>query len=245
MCGGFPSGIIQTGIFCARNTGKVMHGDVGRTGVVAMQATSVADSVANSASIFGDRIAGAASGALGAVDKGIMSIAEKAGCSEAVSKLAEKAGTNSIFGAVARKAVNPLLVGAAGIRVLKDEDQYAALIEETSAMGLMFGVEKLMKSQRNNFYKLAENAAVSVSEGVTKEAAQTAKNALEGAVNSGGIKKVLAGAAKKFSGLSKGKQTAIKVGLEILFVAGSIAGYSIGKNIGKKLSGRDEETSKS
>ena len=59
-------------------------------------------------------------------------------------------GANSKIGALAQKAVNPLLCVAAGVRVLNDEDQYAALIEETAAMSTMFGAESLMKYLRSS-----------------------------------------------------------------------------------------------
>jgi len=221
-------GIVQTGVFFLRNGGKVASGkDTGRVGAAAAQLGSLTDKVANTASIFSD----AAKSATGFIDKGILTAANKIGkegAVDAVNKFAQKSaetcGTNSIFGAVASKAINPLLVGAAGIRVLKDDDQYAALIEEGSAMSLMFGAEKLMKSTKNNFLTLTASS----------------DSALKEAINSGGLEKILAQTAQKFKGLSKNGQTAAKVGLGLLFVAGSIGAYGIGKTVGKKLSGRDE-----
>lgn len=225
MCAGSVDGIVQTGIFFIRNGGKVATGsDKGRIGVAGAQLGSLTDKVASGASIFGNEISGAAQSVLNTADTGILAIADKMGCADAAKNLAAEAGTKSIFGAVAQKAVNPLLIGAAGIRILKDDDQYAALIEEGSAMGLMFGAEKLMKTQRKALYSLADG-----SEAALKEAA-----------NSGGMQKILSAAAKKFKGLSKGQKTAAKVGLEVLFVAGSILAYSVGKKIGKALSHRED-----
>ena len=71
----------------------------------------------------------------------------KEGAADTLKKAA-KASNCSVVGTIASKAVNPLLVGAAGIRVLKDDDQYSALIEETSAMGMMFGYRKTNENQQ-------------------------------------------------------------------------------------------------
>ena len=226
MCATSIDGIVQTGIFFLRNGGKVASGkDTGRVGAAAAQLGSLTDKVANTTSIFSD----AAKSATGFIDKGILAAADKVGKTKAVEafaqKSAETAGTNSIFGAVASKAINPLLIGAAGIRVLKDDDQYAALIEESSAMGLMFGAEKLMKTTKNSFLTLTTS-----SDGALKETIE----------HSDGIKKILAQTAQKFKAMSKNGQTATKIGLGILFVGA----YSIGKTLGKKLSGRDEQASK-
>ncbi len=227
MCPTSVDGIVQTGIFFLRNGGKVATGkDTGRVGAAAAQLGSLTDKLSESTSIFGDTISGAAKSVTGTLDKGILAVADKLGKTEAVQGLAQKAGTNSIFGAVAQKAVNPLLIGAAGIRILNDDDQYAALIEETSAMGLMLGTEKLMKNTKGNFFKLTGCA-----DDVLKDTIEHSK----------GIEKLTAQAAEKFKGLTKGQQTAAKVGIGLLFVAGSICAYSIGDFIGKKLSGRDKK----
>lgn len=106
------SGIVQTGIFCARNGSKVATGkDTGRIGATAAQAASMTDKVAASgSSIFGGKIAETASAITEFADKGILKAAEKLGKTEAAQGLVKSAGTNSIFGAVAQKAVNPLLI---------------------------------------------------------------------------------------------------------------------------------------
>lgn len=226
MCPTSIDGIVQTGIFFLRNGGKVATGkDTGRAGAAAAQLGSLTDKVSSTTSIFGD----VAKSATNFLDNGILAVAEKTGTTKAVKafakKSAETSGTSSIFGAVAQKAVNPLLIGAAGIRVLKDDDQYAALIEEGSAMGIMLSAEKLMKNTKNSFFKLTD-----CTDDVLKDTIE----------HSDGAKKILANAAEKFKGLSKQGKTAAKVGIGLLFVAGSIGAYSIGSAIGKKLSGREE-----
>lgn len=52
----------------------------------------------------------------------------------------------------ASRNVNPLLVGAAGYRVLTSEDKEAALKKEVFGMSAMFGVEALMKEFLNSKY---------------------------------------------------------------------------------------------
>lgn len=231
------SGIVQTGIFCARNGGKVATGkDTGRIGATAAQAVSVTDKVASGASIFGENIANAASAVTEFADKGILKAADAIGHKEAIEGLAKSAGTNSIFGAVAQKAVNPLLIGAAGIRILSDEDQYAALLEEGCAMGLMFGTEKLMTKGKKAFFKAAEEG----SEALIKSAETDGiKGFINGAKNN--IKDIIGKAAKSYGGLSKNNKTLANIAIGLLFVAGSICAYSIGKKIGTTLSGRDKE----
>lgn len=233
MCAGSIDGIVQTTVFCLRNGGKVATGkDTGRVGAASAQLCSVTDKVASSSSIFGETISGTASKALSYADDGIMAVANRLGCNEALTNMASNASTKSVFGALAQKAVNPLLIGAAGLRVLNDDDQYAALIEEGCAMGLMFGAEKLMKTQRNNFYKLAEGAIDTIGEAAKSSGVRET------------LSKVISEAANKFKNLPKGQKTAVKVGLELLFVVGSICAYSVGKYIGKKLSHRDKNTAK-
>ncbi len=94
-------------------------------------------------------------------------------------------------------------------------------------MGLMFGAEKVMRNAKSGFFKLTNCA-----DDVLKETIE----------HSDGIKKIAASAAEKFKGLTKGQQSAARVGIGLLFVAGSIGAYSIGEFIGKKLSGRDKQT---
>lgn len=234
MCSDPISGIVQTGIFCARNTGKIATGkDTGRLGATGAQLVSLTDKVSHNASIFGEKVLKTIDGA----DGFICDTLKNMGKEEIADtlKATAKASNGSVVGTIASKAVNPLLVAAAGIRVLKDDDHYAALIEETSAMGMMFGAEKLMKTAKNTFFDIAENGAKEITE--SKGFTQGIKNLATTGLNK---------AAKWFSGLSKGGQMATKVGIGLLFVAGSITAYNAGKAIGKKLSGRDgvENTTK-
>ena len=215
MCSDPISGIIQTGIFCARNTGKVVSGkDTGRIGATGAQLVSFTDKLSHNASIFGEGVLNATNAADDFICGTLKSMG-KEGAAEAL-ETAAKASNGSVVGTIAAKAVNPLLIAAAGVRVLKDDDQYSALIEETGAMGLMFGAEKLMKTAKDVFFDIAENGA---------------KNLVIKGLNAAGT---------WFSGLSKGGQTAAKVGIGLLFVAGSITAYNVGKAIGKKLTGRDK-----
>lgn len=228
MCAGSIDGLVQTGIFFLRNSGKVATGkDTGRAGAAGAQLASLTDKVASEASIFGKTISGAAKSVTGAIDDGILAFADGIGAKEAAKGLKASAGTSSIFGAIAQKAVNPLLLTAAGIRVLKDEDQYSALIEEGCAMGAMFGMEKLMKTAKTSFFDAAENGiktAAADKKGISK-----------------GLKNVFSEAVKKYNSLGKTGKGVSKLIMGLAFVAGSIGAYSIGKTIGKKLSGRDGE----
>lgn len=228
MCSDPISGIIQTGIFCARNTGKVVSGkDTGRIGATGAQLVSFTDKLSHNASIFGEGVLNATNAADDFICGTLKSMG-KEGAAEAL-ETAAKASNGSVVGTIAAKAVNPLLIAAAGVRVLKDDDQYSALIEETGAMGLMFGAEKLMKTAKDVFFDIAENGAKEVVE---------EKGFINGAKNL--VIKGLNAAGTWFSGLSKGGQTAAKVGIGLLFVAGSITAYNVGKAIGKKLTGRDK-----
>ncbi len=136
MCSDPISGIVQTGIFCARNTGKIATGkDTGRLGATGAQLVSLTDKVSHNASIFGEKVLKTIDGA----DGFICDTLKNMGKEEIADtlKATAKASNGSVVGTIASKAVNPLLVAAAGIRVLKDDDHYAALIEETSAMGMI------------------------------------------------------------------------------------------------------------
>lgn len=228
MCAASIDGIVQTGIFFFRNSGKVATGkDTGRIGAAGAQLASLTDKVASEASIFGKTISGAAKTATGVIDDGILAFADSIGAKEAAEGLKASAGTSSVFGAIAQKAVNPLLLTAAGIRVLKDEDQYAALIEEGCAMGAMFGMEKLMKTAKTSFFEAAEN-------GIKTAAGTPDKKGI-----AKGLKNIFNEAVKKYSSFGKTGQGISKVIIGLAFVAGSIGAYSIGKAVGKKLSGRD------
>ena len=119
----------------------------------------------------------------------------------------------------ASKAVNPLLCVASGIRVLKDDDQYAALVEESCAMGAMFASEKLFKNLIANPLTGKEVKTTSKwAKKLTDSLFDLTKN-----VQGGGKKKLIAIAA------------------DIALVGVSILTFDAGKKIGKMLTGRDEE----
>ena len=117
-------GVYATAIFDIRNIGKVSHGDKGRIGAAAAQTTNLVNAASKSS--------------IEPLQKGattILNYVDDAGNLVGVTNAASKVTS------VASKAVNPLLCVASGMRVLNDEDQYAALIEETCAMGTMFAGE--------------------------------------------------------------------------------------------------------
>ena len=122
-------GVCATAIFDIRNMDKVGHGDTGRVGAVAAQTTNLVNAASRSSI---EPVQKAASTALNYIDDA----GNVVGVTNAASKVT----------GLASKAVNPLLCVASGVRVLKDDDQYAALIEEGCAMGAMFAGEKLLKT---------------------------------------------------------------------------------------------------
>ena len=104
------------------------------------------------------------------------------------------------------------------MRVLNDEDQYAALIEETCAMGTMFAGEKLFKTLVSN--PLSGKEVKSTSELVSKVASS------------------IQDATKNLSG---GKKKLLAIAADVALVGVSIFAFDTGKKVGKMLSGRDSE----
>lgn len=196
-------GNVATIIFDARNLDKAGHGDTGRIGAAAAQTTNLL-SEASKSSIT--PLKNAASTIFNYVDDAGNLI----GVTNAASKVTS----------VASKAVNPLLCVASGIRVLKDDDQYAALIEEGCAMGAMFAGEKLFKI-------LVANP---VAQKEITTSAKWAKN----------IASALQDATKNLTGK---KKILVSIVADLALVGVSILSFDIGKKIGKKLSGRDQEAS--
>ncbi|MBE7705916.1 MAG: hypothetical protein E7Z91_01535 [Cyanobacteria bacterium SIG30] len=194
-------GGIATTIYCLRNAGKVKNGEIGRAPVAVMQS-------ANSASQ-------AVSGAINSVDD----LGRFAKIGEKVGKGAEKVSS------FASKVTNPLLVGAAGLRVLKDDDKESAIIEETMAMTGMFASEAI--------YKRLQNTVVS---NAGKKLKANAK-----VLSDGKIAKKLAGLGKKIGKMSSGKQKAIFILAELGLVATSIFAFDSFKKLGKKMTGRDKQ----
>lgn len=210
-------------IFALRNGVKCFkEGDATRGEVSGAQTLTVLDRIAQSDSIFGPA-ATKANKALKFIDSGIEKGAKAIGQTEKLDKLVESSNAVSKAGALAQKLVNPLLCVAAGVRILKDEDQYSALVEETAAMGAMFGAEKLMKTGKNIFYNSACDLIDS----------SQCKNT---------ITKTLSNLGTKFGTLTKGRKTLVQTGIGLAFVAGSILAYDTGKKLGKALTGRNNNT---
>lgn len=198
-------GVYATAIYDLRNVGKVQHGDTGRAGAVVAQTTNLVNAAANSS------IAPIQKGAA-TILNGVDKLGSAAGVSNAATKVT----------GLASKAVNPLLCVASGVRILKDDDQYAALIEEGAAMGTMFASEKLFKKLVANPLTQADyEAAGKMASGFTSKLANWAKN------------------------LSKGKKTALTIAADVALVAVSIISFDIGKNAAKTVSNREERAQNS
>ena len=195
-------GVYATAIFDIRNIGKVSHGDKGRIGAAAAQTTNLVNAASKSS--------------IEPLQKGattILNYVDDAGNLVGVTNAASKVTS------VASKAVNPLLCVASGMRVLNDEDQYAALIEESCAMGTMFAGEKLFKTLVSN--PLSGKEVKSTSELVSKVASS------------------IQDATKNLSG---GKKKLLAIAADVALVGVSIFAFDTGKKVGKMLSGRDEES---
>lgn len=223
-------GAVASILFAGRNIDKCVNKHESTRGVVAgCQSISSADSIFSTITKGTGNILSKADGA-------VDSIFSKLGKTETLDDIVKTTGAGTKIGAVAQKAVNPLLCISAGVRVLNDEDQYAALIEETAAMGAMFGTEAIMKYARS-----AATGSKQATKGLAGVVAKKAGN-FEAVSN-------LAKKATEFYnklGSSKhgsAKQMILKAGIDLLFVAGSITAYNIGKKIGKVLSGRNNEES--
>ena len=194
-------GVCATAIFDIRNVDKVSKGDTGRIGAVAAQTTNLVNAASHSGI---EPVKNAANTVLNCVDDAGRII----GITNAASKV-----TN-----IASKAVNPLLCVASGIRVLKDEDQYAALIEESCAMGAMFAGEKLFKTIVAN--PLTQKEVKSSIKWINNLASK------------------MQDATKNLKGW---KKLLLNIGVDLALVGVSILSFDTGKKIGKKLSGRDNK----
>lgn len=228
-------GVVSSTLFAARNADKCAHKGESTRGAVALcQSVSSVDGVTGSASSIFSNVTKTAGNALKSLDGTIDNIFSKINKTDALDDIVQSTGANSKIGALAQKAVNPLLCVAAGVRVLNDDDQYAALIEETSAMGAMFGAESLMKCARSSI-----TGSSQATKGLAGAVAKTAGK-------SSTLTKALSSAKSWFDNLAttsngSAKQTLFKVGLDVLFVGGSILAYNLGKNLGEKLSHRDNK----
>ena len=129
-------GAVSSLAFGVRNAGKVANGDVGRAPIPFVQSfNAVCDAAANGAKNGFVKVSEGANKLIEHADK----LGAKAGVENASSKIFK---TTS-------KLVNPLLCGAAGVRVLRDEDKKSALIEETAGLTAMFAGEGIYKAFRN------------------------------------------------------------------------------------------------
>lgn len=228
-------GAVSSIIFGVRNTKRAANGDIGRAPIPVVQTfNAVCDTAAN----------GAANGF-----KNISKSAKK--LVEHADKLGAKAGvenaTSKIFKTTS-KLVNPLLCGAAGVRVLRDEDKKSALIEETAGLSAMFIGEGIYKAFRNvtksaiknnSYEKIAKDltqckATVGLSGIMTKKAGSI----LQGASSESLIKKAFTGIANKTKNMSDGKKRALFIAAELGFVGTSIMCATLGKKIGYKITGR-------
>ncbi len=228
-------GFVSSVLFAGRNFGKCIDKDDTTRGVVGTcQTIGATDDVLHSSSIFSNFL-NKSETFLKASDDAIETVFEKlGGKAGTLDKAVETTGAGTKIGAIAQKAVNPLLCVAAGVRVLKDDDQYAALIEETTAMGAMFSMEAIMK--------YARSAATNTPEATTGLAGKAAKILN----NSSTIKELTETLRTKFKDLAStpngsAKQTLVKVGVDLLFVAGSILAYNLGHKAGELISNRKKE----
>ena len=214
-------GTVSSIIFGARNIAKCANGEKTRGVVGSEQVLSAMDSVA-----------GVLSKADGAVD----SIFGKIGKSDTLEKIVTETGANSKIGAIAQKSINPLLCVAAGVRVLKDDDQYAALIEESAAMATMFGMESVMK-----YARAASTGGIQATTGLSGKVAgllQSSKNISTLAEKAGAWFNNLGATTHGDT-----KQKLVKIGIDLLFVGGSILAYNLGHKFGEALSGRNKTES--
>lgn len=231
-------GIVSSVLFAGRNGYKCVNQDDTTRGAVSLcQSISSLDGISSSTSSLFSGVAKTAGNVLNGVDNAIETVFKNVGGEtgeKVLEKMSSSTGAATKVGAIAQKAVNPLLCVAAGVRVLKDDDQYAALIEETSAMGMMFGTESVMK--------YARSAITGSSQATTGLAGKTA-NLLS---SSSTVTNLTDKISKWYTNLGtktngSAKQTLVRVGIDVLFVAGSILAYNAGKKIGELLSHRSDK----
>ncbi len=195
------SNAFASGVFLLRNTEKVQNGEIGRAPAVVAQTGSLANKTKT---------------LIEEINKFDAKVANTADTAVDVYKSSAKAAS---FGSkalnLAGELVDPLLVVAAGVRVLSADDKEAALYNEAGGMTGMFAVERLMKkSGVKDFIKANSDEAVEL-----------------------GIKK-LSKYIKPLQNVSeKSKNKFVKAATFIItgtvFVLGSILGYDTGKKIGQ------------
>jgi len=229
-------GIVSSMAFAVRNTDKcIRKGDKTRGAVALCQSVGTLDNVSQATSSIFSNVTKTAGNVLskadGVVEK-VFSKIDKSG--EFLDGAMKATGATTKIGALAQKAVNPLLCISSGIRVMKDDDQYAALIEETGAMTGMFAAESAMK--------YARNAITGSSQATTGMAGKFAK-VLGSSDKISNFMQKIADKYNSLAGTSHGsaKQMLVRVGIDALFVGGSILAFNLGHKIGEALSHRNKE----
>lgn len=229
-------GAVSSIVFGVRNTKKVAAGDTGRAPIPVVQSfNAICDTAKNGAKNGFKAMSKSANKLIEQADK----LGAKAGVKNASSK---------VFKATS-KLVNPLLCGAAGVRVLKDEDRKSALIEETAGLSAMFIGEGIYKAFRNvtesaiknnSYEKVAKDLANCKSKfGLSGMMTKKAGAILQGASSEGLLKKAVTGIANKTKNMTDGKKRALFIAAELGFVGTSILCATLGKKLGYKITGRD------
>jgi len=215
-------GLVATSIYCFRNIGKANHGESERGFAASAQG-------------------------LNSLSQTASSIANKVERLDSMANIGKNVGEKATkIAGLASKVTNPLLVGAAGVRVLKDEDKKSALTEEALAMGGMFASERMYKIVRNTIKDgkgdvlVANGCKVFEKIPVIKNIDALMSNLDVATIKKSGIGDTLRKLGEKISKLSSGKQKAVYVAAELGLVATSIVSYSLAKKIGKKITGRDQ-----
>lgn len=211
-------GAIASAIFSVRNIDKVENGDYGRTFAAAGQTYNALNGLA--------QLQVSLSGAASPLEQKIVDVSQKAkNLVDKVDLYAKREGALGVSAKgmqCASKMVNPLLCVAAGYRVVTDDDWQSAAVEETAAMGGMFLAEraaKILKAPICNDIKIINS------------------------LNDGRLKTILSEKARKFDKISNRKlKFAAIIASEILFVCTSILAFGAGKEIGKKITGRDKNS---
>lgn len=198
-------GVVSSSVFAIRNGGKVMNGDIGRAPLPIVQLFNTAGDLAK---MNIGKVSEQASAFMERVDD----VGKMAGVSNAATKITS----------VTSKVVNPLLCVASGVRIFKDEDKDAAIIEEGLAMGAMFGAERVAKMARGKVNTALKNGS------------------LDGIIKNDTVKKAGAKILEKIGKMGKGQKIALFIAAELLFVGISVAAFDIGKKVGKKITGRDD-----
>lgn len=222
-------------VFFTRNADKAfVQGDFSRAPVTFAHGVALTDEVSKATTLGGaSQAAGKAADTINKVGKSVFNIENVAG--------------------KASKLVNPLIIGAAGYRVLKDEDKKSALVEESLALGAMFGAETVFKSVKKPLEMLVQQngnvANVAKDLASSKEGAKSLLDKLnftDGLADKLSVKilnnekgrNLITKAAAKISSMTKGQKTAAGIGIGLAFAAISICAFSAGKKLGQKITGR-------